>query len=76
LAERGQRLHIVPQNLFELWVATRPAEQNGLGMPPAAVALELARLKSLFILLPDIPTIYPLWESLVIQHRVIGKPDT
>jgi predicted nucleic acid-binding protein len=75
LAERGQSLHIVPQNLFELWVvATRLPEQNGLGMPPAAVALELARLKSMFILLPDIPAIYPLWESLVIQHRVIGKP--
>jgi predicted nucleic acid-binding protein len=75
LAERGQSLHIVPQNLFELWVvATRPAEQNGLGMPPAAVALELARLKSMFILLPDIPAIYPLWESLVTHHRVVGKP--
>ena len=75
LAERGQELHIVPQNLFELWVvATRPAEQNGLGILPAAAALELARLKSMFVLLPDSPAIYPLWESLVIQHRVSGKP--
>jgi predicted nucleic acid-binding protein len=75
LAERNQRLHIVPQNLFELWVvATRPALQNGLGMQPAAIGLELARLKSMFILLPDMPAIYPLWESLVIQHRVTGKP--
>jgi len=68
-------LQIVPQNLFELWVvATRPAEQNGLGMQPAAAAVELLRLKSMFILLPDIPAIYPLWESLVIHHGVIGKP--
>jgi predicted nucleic acid-binding protein len=75
LAERGQSLHIVPQNLFELWVvATRPAAQNGLEMQPAAVGLELARLKSMFILLPDVPAIYPLWEALVIQHRVTGKP--
>ena len=75
LAERGQSLHIVPQNLFELWVvATRPAEQNGLGMQPAAAAVELLRLKSMFILLPDIPAIYPLWESLVTHHGVIGKP--
>jgi predicted nucleic acid-binding protein len=75
LAERGTDLHIVPQNLFELWVvATRPAEQNGLGVLPAEAARELARLKSMFILLPDIPAIYPIWESLVIQHRVAGKP--
>jgi predicted nucleic acid-binding protein len=75
LAERGQDLQIVPQNLFELWVvATRPAEQNGLGMLPLAAARELARLKSMLVLLPDTPAIYPLWESLVIRHRVSGKP--
>ena len=43
-------------------------------MQPAAAAVELLRLKSMFILLPDIPAIYPLWESLVINHGVIGKP--
>jgi hypothetical protein len=32
LPEQGRELHIVPQNLIELWVvATRPVEQNGLG---------------------------------------------
>jgi predicted nucleic acid-binding protein len=35
---------------------------------------ELMRLKSLFVLLPETPAIYPVWESLVIQHRVSGKP--
>jgi len=43
-------------------------------MQPAAAAVELLRLKSIFILLPDIPAIYPLWENLVIHHGVIGKP--
>jgi len=47
LTARGRDLYIVPQNLVELWVvATRPAERNGLGMSPAAVAAELARIKS------------------------------
>jgi hypothetical protein len=33
LAEQGRHLHVVPQNLVELWVvATRPVEQNGLGL--------------------------------------------
>jgi hypothetical protein len=39
LPQQGRRLHVVPQNLVELWVvATRPAEQNGLGLTPAEVA--------------------------------------
>jgi len=75
LIERGGELHIVPQNLFELWVvATRPASQNGLGLSTTEAAAELMRLKSMFPLLPDPPAIYPVWESLVIQYRVAGKP--
>jgi predicted nucleic acid-binding protein len=75
LTEQGKELHIVPQNLVELWVvATRPVEQNDLGMAPSTVAAELARLKSMFLLLPETPAIYPIWESLVIQHQVSGKP--
>lgn len=75
LTARGRDLHIVPQNLVELWVvATRPTEYNGLGMTPAAAAIELARLKSIFLLLPETPAIYPVWESLVTQHHVSGKP--
>jgi predicted nucleic acid-binding protein len=74
LPSRGRDLHIVPQNLVELWVvATRPAEQNGLGMMPAAAAMELTRIKSMFPLLPDTAAIYPVWENLVIQYQVSGK---
>ena len=43
-------------------------------MAPAAVSAELARLKSMFVLLPETPAIYPVWETLVTQHRVSGKP--
>jgi predicted nucleic acid-binding protein len=75
LPRRGRELHIVPQNLTELWVvATRPASQNGLGLSTAEAAIELMRLKSMFPVLPDPPGIYPVWESLVIQYRVAGKP--
>ena len=55
-------------------MATRPVEQNGLGMATAAVAAELARIKSMFTLLPENSAIYPVWESLVIRHQVSGKP--
>jgi len=55
-------------------VATRPLSQNGLGLSTPEAAAELARLKSMFPLLADTPGIYPVWESLVIQYRVSGKP--
>lgn len=74
LPTRGRDIHIVPQNLVELWVvATRPVEQNGLGLTPAAVATEVARIKSIFPLLPETPAIYPVWENLVTQYEVSGK---
>ncbi len=61
LPGRGSRLHIVAQNLIELWVvATRPLGENGLGMTPAEAAAELARIKGMFLFLPDSPAIYPV----------------
>jgi predicted nucleic acid-binding protein len=75
LPGRGRTLHIAPQNLVELWVvATRPVDQNGLGLSVAAAAAEVARIKEMFPLLADTPAIYPVWESLVIKHQVSGKP--
>jgi hypothetical protein len=54
LPRRGRDLHIVPQNLVELWVvATRPVAQNGLGLSTTEAAAELMRLKSMFPQLPD-----------------------
>jgi hypothetical protein len=53
LATRGQELHLVPQNLIELWVvATRPSSNNGLGLSTAEATAERRRLKSMFVLLP------------------------
>ena len=75
LAARGRELHLVPQNLVELWVvATRPVSQNGLGLSIIDATAELMRLKSMFPLLPDTPAIYLVLESLVIQYQVSGKP--
>lgn len=75
LPTQGRELHIVPQNLVELSVvATRPVDQNGLGLSPAATAEEIKRIKGMFPLLPETPGLYQTWESLVIEHEVSGKP--
>lgn len=74
LLARGERLCVLPQNLIEFWaVATRPAESNGLGLEVGEAAVELDRLKTIFEMLPDTPTIYPEWEALVRAHQVKGK---
>lgn len=70
----GDEVCIVPQNLYEFWsVATRPIAQNGLALPVARVAGELARLKQLFPLLEDTPAVLPQWEQLVTTHAVLGR---
>lgn len=74
LFQRGETLCIIPQNLVEFWaVATRPIQNNGLGLTPAQAQAELARAKSFFRLLDDDSKIFLEWERLVIQHSVVGK---
>jgi predicted nucleic acid-binding protein len=74
LQRSGEALHIVPQNLYELWVvATRPLTLNGLGLDAGQASAELARLQVLFPLLPDAPTVFTTWQHLVTTHNVLGK---
>jgi predicted nucleic acid-binding protein len=75
LAEQGERLCTVPQNMIEFWVvATRPQAVNGLGLSTADADAERRRLETLFPVLPDPPDLYLRWVSLVNQFGVSGKP--
>lgn len=75
LPKQGRRLHVVAQNLVELWtVATRPLRANGLGMSAPQAAMELEKIRKTFRFLPDTPAIYPAWEALVTGYQVTGKP--
>jgi predicted nucleic acid-binding protein len=72
--QRGDTPCVVPQVLYEFWVvATRPTAANGLGLSVPQAVAELAKLKGLFVLLPDNAAIYPEWERLVSLHQVTGK---
>jgi predicted nucleic acid-binding protein len=78
LLRRGERLIVVPQNLYEFWaVATRasgapPAGRNGLGMTPAQAGLWLRFFRRRFTLLHDREEISSLWQTLVEVHGVTG----
>src|SRR5206468_7710820 len=68
LRQRGHDLFIVPQVLYEFWsVATRPIEQNGLGMAPEEAQAELLAIQRLFRLLRDERAVYAIWEQLVLS---------
>jgi predicted nucleic acid-binding protein len=74
LRDRGEILSIFPQNLIEFWaVATRPVTNNGLGLTVAKAEVEVISLKTLFVLLPESPDIFPEWEKIVLEYRVSGK---
>jgi predicted nucleic acid-binding protein len=75
LRQSGNTLCLVPQVLYEFWVvATRPVDQNGLGLTPAEADAELRNLgPPLFRLLRDERAIYDAWRQLVLLHSVRGK---
>jgi predicted nucleic acid-binding protein len=78
LRGRGERLIVVPQNLYEFWaVATRPpgappAGGNGLGMTPAQAGQWLRFFRRRFTFLPDRDDLSSLWQALVEAHAVRG----
>jgi predicted nucleic acid-binding protein len=74
LQAAGHSPCIVPQNLFEFWaVATRPVDDNGLGLTVAEAKAELDRIKSAFVLFVDVPGLPGEWERLVVAHDCKGK---
>ena len=67
-------LFITPQNLVEFWVvATRPAENNGLGWTTERAGTRLKQIRESFLLLAEGPTLFETWFQLVREHQVRGK---
>ncbi|HVO24765.1 MAG TPA: type II toxin-antitoxin system VapC family toxin [Candidatus Margulisiibacteriota bacterium] len=74
LRRQQDQLSIAPQTLMEFWaVATRPPENNGLGLAPTAAAQEVDRFAENFPLVPEPPALYPRWRQLAQAHAVRGR---
>lgn len=74
LKAQRKSLYVATQNLIEYWVvATRPAASNGLGLTVAEVVAELETLESIFEVLPDSPSVFPVWRRLVEAYGISGK---
>ncbi len=74
LRARGDRICIVPQNVYEFWaVATRPAGNNGLGLAPSQADRVTCRIEELCTVLRDPPALYDEWRRLIVVQGVSGK---
>jgi predicted nucleic acid-binding protein len=73
LRQDGHELKITTQNCIEFWnVTTRPASRNGFGLTPVQADRLLRILERLFPLVPDSPSVYIMWRSLVVRYGVSG----
>jgi len=73
LLRRNERLHLVPQVVAEFWVvATRPIENNGLGLTIQEAKQKIARSESFFAMSLDSPAMYAEWLRLVEKYAVAG----
>jgi predicted nucleic acid-binding protein len=71
---RNEALCIAPQNLVEFWaVATRPSNENGLGLTTALATNELTALQDFFRLLPYTPEVTEAWKRIVTTQGISGK---
>lgn len=69
----GDELVICDQVLTELWVvATRPISANGLGATAQAVSDEIARLQSIFTVVPNSSDTFKVWLETVQQVQAVG----
>jgi len=68
------KIVIVPQVCYEYYVvATRPVEDNGLGMQPKEAIRDIEDHISLFHFLRDERSIFDAWKGLLESYRITGK---
>jgi predicted nucleic acid-binding protein len=73
LVNSGEILVITPQIAAEFWnVATRPVQNNGLGMSVDEARNEMVRLEGFFSICEESVDVYVEWTRLVVAHAVKG----
>ncbi len=74
LGARQVVLYITFQNASEFWnTATRPRQNNGLGLSTAAAGELLRDFEARTTLLADTQAVYRYWRDLIERYAVRGK---
>ena len=70
----GIEFRVLPQNLYEFWVvATRPVENNGLGLSTEECDQILSGIEAMFPCLREPSDLTTVWRDLVRRHDCKGK---
>ena len=73
LGKGSDPLVIVPQIIVEFWTAaTRPIQNNGLGLTTLQAKGEIDRILGAFQLIPETAAIFDAWQDLVVSYAVSG----
>lgn len=73
LYRQKEQMVCFQQNLVEFWsVATRPVKSKGLGLTLDQTDQYVDRFLTAIRLLPETPEVFPMWQVLVLVHRVGG----
>ncbi len=74
LRDQGHSLAMVPQGGYEYYVvATRPPDQNGLGLTSSEAIHDLDDRLGLFKLLRDERSVFASWRRVIEEYAVHGK---
>ena len=75
LGNQGETIVITTQNIAEFWnVATRPAANNGLALPPAKVSdLFDNTIEPICAILTETANVHGELKRLLVKHNVVGK---
>jgi len=73
IVDQSQGCVLFPQAFYEAWVvATRPIENNGLGLLPDEVSKKLSGISNIFPVIHDTPAVFRRWQEVVATHTVKG----
>ena len=73
LMKKEETLVVALQNIAEFWnAATRPANNNGLGLTIQEAQAELAKIGSFFQILTENAASYSAWKKPLTAQRVSG----
>ena len=70
----GEELVVCPQVIYEFYVvATRPIENNGLGLPVETAMKEIRNIISTYSIPGENEMVFQNWHHLITNYHVIGK---
>ncbi len=74
LADAGEELIVCPQVIYEFYVvATRPVNENGLGLSANKAKNEIENILETYFMPPEDERLFYIWKKIIADYSVSGK---